>query len=55
MVTQSTNERVDMRLTKKELLASAELATYLDGLKDAQLMTPAELKRAIKIVQEAEF
>ena len=40
-------------MDEKELIAKAELGTYLDGLKDAQYMTTRKIKQAIKIIIES--
>lgn len=42
-------------MDKDELLAKEELATYLDGLRDALYMTKPQIKRAIKIIVEEEY
>jgi hypothetical protein len=39
-----------LKLTKQEILASHEVGTYLDGLRDALGMTHKEILRAIKII-----
>jgi hypothetical protein len=43
-----------MIFDEEELLARYELSTYLDGLRDALELTKAEIKKAIKIIEEAE-
>lgn len=40
-------------MTEQELMAKCELSTYLDGLKDAQYMSKADLQKAIKTIQES--
>ena len=41
-------------MTKEEILANQELSTYYDGLADALNMTKAEIRKAMKIIEEAE-
>lgn len=43
-----------MTINRNDLLAKAELSTYLDGLADALSMTKPEIRQAIKIIIEAE-
>lgn len=42
-----------MSIDKKELLAKAELGTYLEGLTDARDMTRKELEKAIDLIVNA--
>lgn len=42
-------------LSKDELVAKYELGTYFEGLCDALEMSKAELRKAIKILEESDF
>lgn len=49
----STKRKGHMSIDKKELLAKAELGTYLEGLTDARDMTRKELEKAIDLIVNA--